>query len=312
MKYLIIILCDSAVPFCHYSNRDKDRRLISIADLRKALFYAMKEGVKIQFVYPDYPLPEEYENVISSVSHIKIKSASSDCDDETVRFFDSIDSFSSYKSPVKTVAVLRLKVKSFVNGYDDIVMALPNYYRVNIVFSDIHELHDKELTEYRDAIENFSNALSLKDVKNVLGTEINIVTDRLTLTGMQNCNAGVDSLTVTPDGCFYICPGFYYDGLENVGTLDTGPELPNRHLYKIDYSPICRKCDAYHCHRCVWLNQKLTQEVNIPGKQQCVVSHHERNASREVLIRLQKEGGLIGPEFNIDEIDYIDPFEKVK
>lgn len=314
-KYLIVLLCDSSVSFCHYSNHGKEKHLIDLRDLKKAILYAMKEGAKIQFIYPDYSLPEEYKKMISSVGHIKIKpfSVGNVDNDEYVHCFDSIRDLCSYKhSDQRTVAILRIRIKSFIEDYNSIINVLPQFYRINIVFSDIPELDDTYLTKYKEAIEDFSKSLTIPDVKKALDTEINIVTDRLILTAMHNCNAGTDSLTVAPDGRFYICPGFYYDGFDNVGTLDSGPIVPNRQLYRIESSPICRVCDAYHCHRCVWLNGKLTMEVNIPGKQQCVISHHERNATRKLLMRLQNEGSFISNEHNIDEIDYIDPFEKVK
>ena len=52
----------------------------------------------------------------------------------------------------------------------------------------------------------------------------------------------------------------------------------------------------------------LTLEVNTPGRQQCIVAHVERNASRELLEHLQKTNDFRSGT-TIDEIDYMDPFE---
>ena len=58
------------------------------------------------------------------------------------------------------------------------------------------------------------------------------------------------------------------------------------------------------------MNRKLTYEVNTPGKQQCIFAHIERNASRELLQRIQNELKLMLSK-SIKEIDYLDPFEKI-
>jgi CXXX repeat peptide maturase len=71
----------------------------------------------------------------------------------------------------------------------------------------------------------------------------------------------------------------------------------------------CRRCDAYQCRRCIWLNRKLTREVNTPSHEQCVVAHLERNASRILLANIRKANPNFLAETKIEEIDYLDPFE---
>jgi CXXX repeat peptide maturase len=129
---------------------------------------------------------------------------------------------------------------------------------------------------------------------------------------MNNCNAGVESITLAPDGNYYICPGFYIDNLET--PLDEsirGVNIPNQYLYEIANSPICRKCDAWHCRRCVYLNKKTTLEVNSPSHEQCVISHIERNCSKQLLDNIKKVVMDYLPETEIEEIDYLDPFDKL-
>ena len=104
---------------------------------------------------------------------------------------------------------------------------------------------------------------------------------------------------------------FYYEQDYSIGSLTGGLDIKNPQLYKLNYAPICRHCDAYQCRRCIWLNKKTTLEVNTPSHEQCVVAHIERNASRE-LLRRGRELGEFLPEKDIKEIDYLDPFEKRK
>ena len=47
--------------------------------LKDAIFWCMKENLRIQFVYPDYELPTEYREVINSIDHVDIKHLDS-CD----------------------------------------------------------------------------------------------------------------------------------------------------------------------------------------------------------------------------------------
>ena len=54
----------------------------------------------------------------------------------------------------------------------------------------------------------------------------------------------------------------------------------------------------------VWMDKS---EINTPSHEQCVVSHIERNASRELLIQL-KESGFVTYS-KITRIGYLYPFE---
>jgi CXXX repeat peptide maturase len=136
------------------------------------------------------------------------------------------------------------------------------------------------------------------------------LTDRLILTEGNHCDAGIKHVTIAPNGGFYLCPGFYYNEDEpftNIDEVLKTHELPikNKQLLQLDHAPICEKCDAYQCKRCIFFNKKLTGEVNTPSKQQCVVSHLERNASQTLI-----ESLFLQSEVNIPKIDYLDPFEK--
>ena len=72
IQYLIIQLDDTSTSFCYYENSGKARRLIALDDLKAGIFFAMKENLSIQFVYPDYELPDEYKETIETIDHSKI------------------------------------------------------------------------------------------------------------------------------------------------------------------------------------------------------------------------------------------------
>ena len=307
LQYLVILLDDTSVAYCHADNPLKERNLMPIETLKKAILFGMKQNLMIQYVYPEYELPAEYDEAIESIDNLKIGRdvkvvnevpAAVDCDN----------------------IVLRIKTKDLIAKQYDIAALLPNVKRMNICLTDIETFKDEQIDEYKKAL-NTLGAVLTSLYKEQKHPQLNILTDRLTLKEMHNCEAGIGNITVAPNGKFYLCPAFYYDektGVSNkmnhktkdasrsVGDLENGLCIPNKQLLELNHAPLCRNCDAYHCNRCIWLNQKLTWDNNTPSHQQCVIAHLERNAARDISAKL-REAGYNLPE--IKEINHIDPFD---
>lgn len=307
VQYLIILLDDTAVSFCHYGNNRKERRLMPLETLKAGILYGMKENLNIQFVYPDYDLPEEYAAVIESIDHSKIKPASK-ADGADVTVIDGIVEEKGVTISNGGTYVLRLTKQEMFAGHDAIVNLLENATRLNVVLTDVETFTDDDFAKYKDVL-----ACLAKDVERMYAggksPQLNILTDRMMLDKMNNCGAGETNITLAPDSKFYVCPAFYLcdDGYA-VGSLDGGLDIKNAQLYRLDHAPLCRKCDAYQCRRCVWLNRKTTLEVNTPSHEQCVVAHLERNASRSLLAAIRQHGTFM-PGTEIKKIEYLDPFE---
>ncbi len=307
VQYLIILLDDTAVSFCHYGNNRKERRLMPLETLKAGILYGMKENLNIQFVYPDYDLPEEYAAVIESIDHSKIKPASK-ADGADVTVIDGIVEEKGVTISNGGTYVLRLTKQEMFAGHDAIVNLLENATRLNVVLTDVETFTDDDFAKYKDVL-----ACLAKDVERMYAggksPQLNILTDRMMLDKMNNCGAGETNITLAPDSKFYVCPAFYLcdDGYA-VGSLDGGLDIKNAQLYRLDHAPLCRKCDAYQCRRCVWLNRKTTLEVNTPSHEQCVVAHLERNASRSLLAAIRQHGTFM-PGTEIRKIEYLDPFE---
>lgn len=308
LQYLVILLDDTSVAYCHAENPLKERNLIPLDFLKKAILFGMKENLMIQYVYPEYELPEEYNEVIESIDHIKIGR-------EVVVYNEVPISITAEN------AVLRLSIAELISKQYDIAALLPQAKRLNICLTDIDLFEDEQIDDYKNALATL-NAVLVNQFKSGKQPQVNIITDRLQLTEMHNCGAGVTNITLAPNGKFYLCPAFYYDekkGITNrlnhhkpssersVGDLENGIVIPNPQLLKLDHAPLCRICDAYHCNRCIWLNQKLTWDNNTPSHQQCVLAHLERNAARDLQLKLKEEGFLV--ENEIKQITYLDPFD---
>ncbi len=308
LQYLVILLDDTSVAYCHADNPLTERNLMPLETLRKAIRFGMCENLMIQYVYPDYELPAEYAEVIESIDHVKIG--------REVRIYNSVPQTIEGEN-----VVLRLTIADFIASVGQIAELLPQATRLNICLRDVETFADEQIEAYKGALRTL-NASLLTIYAAQKQPQVNIITDRLQLTEMHNCGAGVGNITVAPNGKFYLCPAFYYDektGVNDrmnhskptsnfaVGDLERGLDIPNRQLLKLDHAPLCRNCDAYHCNRCIWLNQRLTWDNNTPSRQQCIVAHLERNASRDLQQELTKLGATF--ENEIKEIDYLDPFE---
>lgn len=321
LQYLVILLDDTSVAYCHADNPLKKRNLIPVETLKKGIIFGMKQNLMIQYVFPDYELPKEYIEVIESIDNVKIYpinhiSPTYIENDSNVEVADYI--------PEKIESqnlVLRLKFSKILAKKEEISKLFENDFRLNICITDVENFTDEDTVKYQELLK-YWNAILLDLYKKSKTPQINILTDRMLLDKMHNCDAGVNNITLAPNGKFYLCPAFYYDEKttvfnqlnhhkpssdNSVGDLENGLNIPNPQLLKLDHAPLCRNCDAYQCRRCIWLNRKLTWDINTPSHQQCVISHIERNASHDLLNKIREFGEFM-PEIDIKEINYLDPF----
>lgn len=315
LKYLIVQLDVTSTSFCHYENDRREKNLISLEVLKKAIIWSMKENLMVQFLYPDYELPDEYKKIIDEIDHVDI--VSSTCEDADLRsqadiiVFNSFENISYYSFNKEQVYVFRGTFSEVIENKGLIKTIIPKVKRLNFILTDIPALTSEIETKYIKFLDVLGLSVK-KEYEENHPVQINALTDRIMLDEMNNCNAGWEHLTLAPDGNFYICPAFYVNDIKDgqCGNIDDGPKVRNQNLYKLTHAPICRECDAYQCNRCIWLNQLQTLEVNCPGKEQCVTSHLERNASMALLKKIRELGDFM-PGKEIPEIDYVDPFEKV-
>ena len=324
LQYLVILLDDTSVAYCHADNPLKERNLIPLETLKKAILFGMKQNLMIQYVFPDYELPKEYAEVIESIDNVKIYPVGckpvtgiEDGNDADVEVANAIPN----KVETKNL-VLRLVFSEMLAKKDEIAKLFASGARINLCITDVEQFTDEQIETYKQVLNEW-NAVLLDLYKQGQSPQFNLLTDRMMLDKMHNCEAGVSNITLAPNGKFYLCPAFYYDEqtkVDNqlnhhqptsdnaVGDLENGLDIPNQQLLKLDHAPLCRNCDAYQCRRCIWLNRKLTWDLNTPSHQQCVMAHIERNASHDLLNDIRKIGEFM-PQIDIKEINYLDPFE---
>lgn len=308
IQYIVILLDDTSTSYCHYTNEKADRRLIPLQTLKDGICYAMKENLNIQFVYPNYKLPKEYLAAIDSIDHTDIYPAEMS-DNADVVVFDSLIAAKDYVFKEEVAYLIRTDKVSLFNEYKIIGEILDKVTRLNVVTTDIETFTEDDFMAYKSLLSNLAERVEQIYVSGK-SPQLNLLTDRIMLEKMNNCGAGDTSVTLAPDGKFYVCPAFYLsaDGY-TIGDLVNGLEIKNSQLYRLDHAPLCRRCDAWQCKRCIWMNLKTTLEVNTPSHEQCVVAHLERNASRKLLIDIRKHGKFMSGSEDIKEIDYLDPFD---
>lgn len=308
IQYIVILLDDTSTSFCHYMNEKADRRLIPLQTLKDGICYAMKENLNIQFVYPNYKLPKEYLAAIDSIDHTDIYPAEMS-DNADVVVFDSLIAAKDYVFKEEVAYLIRTDKVSLFNEYKIIGEILDKVTRLNVVITDIETFTEDDFMAYKSLLSNLAERVEQIYVSGK-SPQLNLLTDRIMLEKMNNCGAGDTSVTLAPDGKFYVCPAFYLsaDGY-TIGDMVNGLEIKNSQLYRLDHAPLCRRCDAWQCKRCIWMNRKTTLEVNTPSHEQCVVAHLERDASRKLLIDIRKHGKFMSGSEDIKEIDYLDPFD---
>lgn len=328
IQYLVILLDDMSTSYCHYENDKTISNVIPLDILKQGIRYAMLENLTVQFVYPETALPDEYNEVIETIDHCKI--VPSTYEDKTLReeadvvVFSDWISLDNYHFIQGQSYILRTSKDDFFNRYLSIKIFLEKVSRINIVLTDVETFNNDDFDKYRTILTILSEKVEELFVKGKY-PQLNLLTDRMLLSEMNNCDAGVSNITLAPDGNFYICPAFYNLPIVNgnektmvevchkgftVGNIENGLDLRNAQLYRLDHAPLCRNCDAYQCKRCIWLNRQTTCEVNTPSHEQCVVAHLERNASRLLLNSIRCNGNFLPGKEEIKEIDYLDPFDK--
>ena len=324
LQYLVILLDDTSVAYCHADNPLKERNLIPIETLKRGILFGMKQNLMIQYVFPDYALPEKYASVIESIDNVKIypvghKLLTGIVDDGETNV--EVTALVPEKVEAKNL-VLRLTFSEMLKQKDAIAKLFTYGSRINLCVTDVEQFQDEQIETYNQVLNEWC-AVLLDLYKLGKTPQFNLLTDRMQLEKMHNCEAGVSNITLAPNGKFYLCSAFYYDERtkvfnqlnhynpssdNSVGDLEKGLDIPNPQLLQLDHAPLCRNCDAYQCRRCIWLNRKLTWDNNTPSRQQCVMAHIERNASRGLLNDIRKVGEFM-PNIDIKEINYLDPFE---
>jgi|GEM_PF-168316 len=309
-NYMIILSERAAVPFCYYENpyyASGESELIPLATLKKGIDFAKKNNMAVNIILGKSKLPVNFEEKLNTETHSKIIPMElSRAYPEAVAVADinEIDRVTGFFENI----ILKISKEDIEKLPGWFERSSANIKRLNIHISNIKDFSESDYAVFDSAMTKTAGKAA-ESYRNNNFIEINTLSDRLMLEKMNNCNAGLEHVTLAPNGMFYICPGFYYDKPEEpVGDLESGVCIKNSQLLDLEHAPICSICSAFHCKRCVYLNKKLTLEINTPSRQQCVVSHIERENSR-LLLEQCRDISTFTEVKPIQKLDYYDPLD---
>jgi CXXX repeat peptide maturase len=316
-KKINVVLSNKSSSFCHYKVRDNEEiEFIDIKLLKKIVDYAIERNLSLNFLYPEEKIPYNVDALINKCVHTKtipISNWNNEGKADLILTSEDVDNIENIANKDGANITLRISVNQ-INGLSSIVDSiLKKMDKVKIVFADIEKFVIDCISSYEKELGDIVGILT-GYFRNGVSKEVNIITDRMSLKAMKNCMAGIEHFTAGLDGNFYICPAFYHESEmfhnPKIGSIEDEINIPENYLLKLEKSPICKLCDAYHCKRCFFLNKKMTEEINIPSEEQCVISHIERKATIKLMDELNNENGMLKCTSKIEELDYYDPFVK--
>lgn len=116
----------------------------------------------------------------------------------------------------------------------------------------------------------------------------------------SKCEAGYRNFAYAPNGNLYVCPAYYSaNPINSIGSIQNETiKFKGMHLYQPDYQPLCKNCDVHNCSNCIFLNEQVTREVNVPPSFQCRKSIIERNAASLYMKLKYGDSKLLPLEYN--------------
>jgi CXXX repeat peptide maturase len=310
LNELNVMLSNKSISFCYYRNDVNKNKFLNKETLININRYAYENRIMINYIYPEEDLPEGYEKIISETEHKKIAPINyKEAGDNITTVIDiTLNNMIDTEQKTYKKIIVKIDKENICRLSEFINLLKDKTCKIDVLMTDIEKFDKDYFEKYKIELDKISSFIIDRYGKNEL-LDINILTDRLKLNAMNNCMAGIDHVTIGPDGKTYLCPAFYYDRSLDIGCIGDieNIHIKDKHLLQIDNSPLCKICDAYHCKRCIYLNKKTTCEINIPSEEQCVTSHIERETSRKMRNMSDKIKEKY-PENNIQELGYYDPF----
>jgi len=278
LRFIYILLSDQEMSFCNYDVNGSNTMSSETIEEALAIIYE-RNMVPVYIGVPD----------ISSVDNSKVN-------------IKIIDSGNAY--------IPTSEVESVVYVYSGIISVVSRIaYHADSECSCIYVVEETDIPDLSEAIcilasrhssvtinkRNFStwsaSSCDLYHQKLVEAAEtINESMDKLSSSNplLQkswrnddlDCDAGVSSFVLAPNGSIYPCPAFYYMTPNNpichYTAMRDDLEKSNI-LYSKEKSPVCKECDNMICRRCVFDNWHRTGNINIPSYAQCDLAFKERS-----------------------------------
>lgn len=308
-KELLFVLDDQYTSFCSYSNRSNFDNRMSPALIEEGLKFAEENFMKPVFLH-SAQIADEYlkdYQEIEVLHRIPISAYREELpfydyqivvDDTSINLLERI--------PYQSNIIFNLSYENMSKLSDMVTTLWEKTDRINLNLYNLSKTAN--LGEYQKQLEKCVDRMNEIEKHTGVLKELNVLTDVMFIKEHEGCTAGEDSITLAPDGRFYVCPAFYSNHLASVGDLQVGIKIPNGELYRKDHMPLCEKCTSYQCENCKFINKQCTNEVNVSPAFQCRKAQIEEKTA----MRLQK---LLDGKYEfanvISEKEYEDPIDIV-
>lgn len=309
-KHLYFIMSDDSVEHCNYKTSLDSNNIMPLEIIKKGLEFSERN-----FYKPIILNSKKQNNIVnidefSKVGRIDIYKKGVEM---PYKYYNGIevitkeDLLYENNNTVKDSCILNLDYIDIKNLHEYVINSLDRYNRVNVNIIGFKSEFDEE--KYKQELNKICDYLCELYI-NKKYKEVNLITDRLFIEKMDNCESGDNNFALAPNGNIYICPAFYfYDEKSAIGNIYDESIVIDKKPFMLESAQICKECDAFQCSRCVFKNKNDTGEFNIPGSSQCRKSHIEREASLNFYNKLKKEGIDVENLNNLERLSYYDPME---
>lgn len=280
-KFLYFILNDHVPPYCMYSSQNiSEQPNIMPQDVfDKGIDYAYSNHMVPVFVGdPSGYLSDFYKNKFHVRFDIGIHSPIS----EVEKYMPILNSHVLTEINLDGVygdsCLLLVSPDSFSNISADIRLLLKHFKRVNLIKQDLLNWKTEDIENYGDALEKISSWMTEHKVD---ANRINVLAKSTDGDKRAHnwCRAGISDFAISPTGKFYFCPAFYFNNLEDIGTVDDGLNIKDPEILSLDKAPKCNCCSNENCSRCIFINKMNVDVINVPSKTVCQVAEVEIRAT---------------------------------
>lgn len=280
-KYLQIILNENAPSYCYYEEYEH-----SVA-MSQEIFDKAVEFADTNHMIPVYVGDASIylSTTLRKKFHIRIdipdRYASDPFEMESFIPVYTIERSLRGPYPYTNACILRISRLDI----DKLVAAIKTlasiYQRINIQpfgvrdwnFSDV-KAYEAQLLEIEEYVTQNNNFVSI----NVWDRSPHRDQNR------TECTAGRREFAVLPNGYIYPCAGYYYNGLDYVGDVENGINVPDANLLDLEKAPTCKTCSVNSCKRCILLNTLTYGFPNIPAAIQCQIEKTKENLNKRSVL----------------------------
>jgi len=308
LRYLHLITRNDAPTHCSYSNLSNDSQRMPKDILQKGLNFCHDQEVVPVFL-GGIPTDVDMKKKI----YFEIDSINASFKNPRTGISVINDNKEIKEENIVTPVVSYIITTESIQGLGERVnRLLQKARRLNLFISDIEKWTENNLHMYEQELTVICNGIVNMYSKGKYGCQVNVLTDRLYASDKcdNDCGSGVSSISLAPNGKFYVCPAFYFNAPDKpIGDLATGVKLTDRQKYTREKAAMCVKCKSSVCNRCLYSNKQICGEYNVPADIQCKINYAETNMSKKLYDDLEQilpEGFYINRGLqNLEYIDYV-------